>query len=321
MSFSVAFLATILDRFVALPKGIIIPIAHPVVWQGWLIEQLEQRLNRSDFSASRRRAGGALALSVLILVTFIIAFSIVQLLQVLPFPWIFEAALASIFLAHRSLHEAVQAVADVLKTSLSAARIQVSHIVGRDTKNLDQHEISRAAVESLAENSSDGIIAPLFWLALLGLPGIAVYKAINTADSMIGHKSEKYLAFGWASAKLDDVVNFVPARLCALFYILAAGIGQQNPWKRIKKAWRVTLRDAPTHVSPNAGWPEAALAGALDFSLGGIRAYQGRILQLPQMGEGRADLARPDIETALNLSGKMSTLALIFVGLLWLIRL
>lgn len=321
MNFSVAFLATILDRFVALPKGFTLPVAHPVVWQGWLIEKLEQKLNRKGFTAPRRRAGGVIALSVLIVVTFLVTFAVVQLLQLLPFPWIFEAALASIFLAHRSLHEAVQAVADALRISLSAARIQVSHIVGRDTKNLNQHEIARAAVESLAENSSDGIIAPLFWLALFGLPGIAIYKAINTADSMIGHKSEKYLEFGWASAKLDDGVNFVPARLCALFYALAAGLSQKNPGQQITKSWQVARRDAPAHVSPNAGWPEAALAGALDFSLGGARAYQGKILQLSQMGDGRRDLTPPDIETALNLSEKMSTLALAFVGLLWLMQL
>ncbi|MCF6303676.1 MAG: cobalamin biosynthesis protein, partial [Devosiaceae bacterium] len=197
----------------------------------------------------------------------------------------------------------------------------VVHIGGRDTKNLDQHEISRAAIESLAENSSDGIIAPLFWLALFGLPGIAVYKAVNTADSMIGHKNPQYLEFGWASAKLDDVVNFIPARLCALFYILVSGIGQKNPGTKIIKSWQVTFRDAPAHVSPNAGWPEAALAGALGFSLGGARAYGGKILHLANMGAGRRDLNQYDIERALKLSANMSTLALILTGLLSLARL
>ena len=318
MSFTLAFFALLLDRFGTFPAGIGDKLGHPVIWQGKLIEWLEARLNRGDGSAQSRRFGGVIMLATLIFVTLAASLLVLELISYLPLSWTLEVIMSSIFLAHASLHKAVRGVATGLETSLVAGRNAVAHIVGRDTKNLDEHEISRAAIESLAENSSDGIIAPLFWLAIFGLPGIAVYKAINTADSMVGHKSERYIDFGRASAQLDDLVNIIPARLTALFYAMAAWF---MPQKRSVPSWKTAVRDAPNHVSPNAGWPEAALAGALDFGLGGSRAYNGRTLDLAKMGDGRRDLLAADIATALKLSAYMSTVALAVVGLLALTQL
>jgi adenosylcobinamide-phosphate synthase len=183
----------------------------------------------------------------------------------------------------------------------------VSQIVGRDPETLDEAGVSRAAIESLAESASDGVIAPLFWLVIGGLPGIALYKAVNTADSMIGHKTEKYIGFGWASARLDDVLNWLPARLTALLFCGAAF------WVKgadAERGWTTTLRDARKHDSPNAGWPEAAVAGALGFSLGGSRAYGGEVHQLPEFGNGRRDLGPADIRKSLELYAMMLNLAL-----------
>ena len=188
-------------------------------------------------------------------------------------------------------------------------------VVGRDTRDLDEAAVSRAAIESLAENFSDGIVAPLFWLVLAGLPGGIAYKAINTADSMIGHKSERHLAFGWAAARLDDLVNLPASRLAALWLVLAAGFVLQGSPQR---AWATVWRDASKHDSPNAGWPEAAMAGALGFRLAGPRLYDGELVEDHWMGEGRADLAAADIRAALLLyrtacAIQMAALAIIVV--------
>jgi adenosylcobinamide-phosphate synthase len=167
--------------------------------------------------------------------------------------------------------------------------------------------VARAGVESLAENASDGVIAPLFWLLLLGLPGIALYKAVNTADSMVGHKNPKYLDYGWASARFDDLLNWVPARLTGLLLVAAAAL---VPGAHAAAAWEAMLSDAAKHDSPNAGWPEAAMAGALGVALGGPRAYDGEVHDLPTMGQGRAALDAGDIGQALRLYGMMLNLAL-----------
>ncbi len=313
MSFTIAFLAMFIERFLPLSFNTGGRFSHPVQWQGSLIAWLENRLNNSNKTANQRRFGGMMMLIILLAVTLGASMLVLWLIGFLPFSWIFEAIIASVLLAYRGLKKAVIDVAKSLDISLKQARKQVSHIVGRDTKNLDEHEISRAAIESLAENSSDGVIAPLFWLALLGLPGIAIYKAINTADSMVGHLNERYGDFGWASAKIDDLANWLPARLSAIFYALAArfvapGMGA--------KSWMSAINDAPKHVSPNAGWPEAALAGALGFGLGGPRNYNGKTLDLPEMGQGRRDLVSGDILRSLQLYSVMVTIALVFTGLL-----
>ncbi|HHY51355.1 MAG TPA: cobalamin biosynthesis protein CobD, partial [Alphaproteobacteria bacterium] len=213
---------------------------------------------------------------------------------------------------------AVAAVADALGRSLAAGRQQVREIVGRDPDALDAAGVARAAIESLAESASDGVIAPLFWLIVGGLPGIALYKAVNTADSMIGHRTERYRDFGWASARLDDLLNFVPARLTAL---LVCGAAFWVSGADARNGWTTALRDARKHASPNAGWPEAALAGALGFALGGPRSYDGEVHDLPRFGDGREDLGPADIRRALELYGMMLNLtlgvALAIAVLLW----
>jgi adenosylcobinamide-phosphate synthase len=216
----------------------------------------------------------------------------------IPFGFVLEAILASSLLAQKELSRAVKAVADGLNLSLVSGRAAVRHIVGRDPDQLDEPGVARAAVESLAESTSDGIVAPLFWLLIGGLPAALIYKAVNTADSMIGHKTERYLEFGWASARLDDLLNWVPARLTAL---LTAGACFFVRGADPEQSWATSLRDASKHDSPNAGWPEAAYAGALGFRLGGPRSYDGIIHDLPAFGDGRTELVASDILKSLEL--------------------
>ncbi len=209
------------------------------------------------------------------------------------------ALLAATLPAQRSLYEHVAAVADALeKADIEAARKAVGMIVGRKTEALDQAGIARAAIESLAENFSDGVVAPAFWLAIGGLVGGALYKTINTADSMVGHRSQRYEFFGWASAQLDDLVNLPASRLAAFYLIVAALFDGAAP---AQAATRTVLRDAGRHRSPNAGWPEAAMAGALDLKLGGPRVYEEGLVDDAFMGDGRPDANAQDIRRALKL--------------------
>lgn len=287
-----ALLALILERLVGYPNALVARIGHPVIWMGHLIGLLENRLN------NRTRGRGVLALVLLLVATALVTVPLVALLRALPFGWLLEAILATSLLAQKSLRDAVRAVAAALARSLPEGRTAVSHIVGRDPQALDEAGVARAAIESLAESTSDGVIAPLFFLILGGLPGIALYKAVNTADSMIGHKTERYLQFGWAAARLDDLLNLIPARLTAL---LIAGGAFFVKGAHPETAWSTALSDAKKHESPNAGWPEAAFAGALDFQLGGPRSYDGEPVDLPSFGTGRADLGPADIGRALQL--------------------
>lgn len=304
MTALLAPLALLIERVVGYPPPLYAAIRHPVVWMGTLIAWLDARLNQG----TNRRGRGVLVLVVLLAVTALVAGGIASGLRQLPFGWVAEAVLATAFLAQKELARAVRAVVDALDVSLEAGRLQVSQIVGRDPETLDATGVSRAAVESLAESASDGVIAPLFWLIVGGLPGIALYKAVNTADSMIGHRTDRYRDFGWASARLDDVLNFVPARLTALLLSGAALLVKDADAER---GWTVALRDAHKHESPNAGWPEAAMAGALGFSLGGPRAYDGDVHDLPEFGAGgRRDLGPSDIRRALELYAMMLNLAL-----------
>ncbi len=287
-----ALLAVIFERLLGYPEALVRRIGHPVIWMGRLIALLDTRLN------DRTRGRGVLALMLLLAATAAVTVPIAWVLRSIPFGWVVEAVLASSLLAQKSLDDAVQAVAAALARSLAEGRIAVSHIVGRDPETLDEAGVSRAAVESLAESTSDGVVAPLFFLVLGGLPGIALYKAVNTADSMIGHKTERHRQFGWAAARFDDLLNLIPARLAAL---LVAGGAFFLKGAQPEAAWSTALRDAKKHESPNAGWPEAAFAGALGFQLGGPRSYEGEIVDLPSFGTGRADLGPADIERALQL--------------------
>jgi adenosylcobinamide-phosphate synthase len=227
------------------------------------------------------------------------------------------AALAGSLIAQRSLHEHVERVADALeREGLEAARMAVSQIVGRDPQSLDEARVARAAIESLAENFSDGVVAPVFWLAVGGLAGGAAYKAINTADSMIGHNNEKYREFGYASARLDDLANFPASRLSALLISAAAAMtDRESAWR----AWETVMRDARLHRSPNAGWPEAAMAGALGLSLAGPRAYAGVMVDDAFMGDGRREANAQDIRAALSLYRRADALLIALVALLAII--
>jgi len=210
-----------------------------------------------------------------------------------------EAALAFSLIAQRDLHDHVRRVAVALvNEGLPGGRREVAMIVGRDPEALDEPGVCRAAIESLAENFADGVVAPVFWYLLAGLPGLMAYKAVNTADSMIGHKTERYLHFGWASARFDDLLNLVPSRLSGLLFVVAA---VALPGGDPKEAVRAMLRDAPQHKSPSAGWPEAALAGALGLALAGPRRYHGELVRDAWMGQGRAQCTPADIMRSLQL--------------------
>jgi adenosylcobinamide-phosphate synthase len=231
--------------------------------------------------------------------------------------WIAEALLASSLLAFRDLFDRVRAVRRGLEIGLEAARAKVAHIVGRDPETLDEAGVARAATESLAENFSDGVVAPVFWFALFGLGGLAAYKAVNTLDSMIGHRNPRYEAFGKAAARLDDALNWVPARLAGLLLVLAAAV---LPQARAARAFRTMWRDAPRHRSPNAGWQEAAMAGALGLKLAGPRHYPDGAVPDHWMGDGRADLGPADLNAALRLYLVANALAAGLLAVAWLAR-
>ncbi len=294
MSVELALIAVALEAIVGYPDAVYRAIGHPVTWIGRLIAWCDATWNSPDQSADERRLWGVATLALLVVVSFLVGRVLEQLL-----PMVLCAVIASSLLAQRSLYRHVADVAEALETGgLTAGRKAVSMIVGRDPEQLDEAGVGRAAIESLAENFSDGIVAPLFWLAVLGMPGGIAYKAVNTADSMIGHKSEKYLAFGWASARFDDLVNLPASRLAALWLIAAAGF---VPGGSPQRAWATVRRDARFHRSPNAGWPEAAMAGALGLKLNGPRIYDGEIVDDPYMGDGRSAVTMADIRAALKL--------------------
>ncbi|HEX3348934.1 MAG TPA: adenosylcobinamide-phosphate synthase CbiB [Acetobacteraceae bacterium] len=279
--------ALALEAAFGYPDTLYRAIRHPVVWIGALIAALDRSLNRDTLPSRQRRINGVLALVLIIAAAALPAW----LLQHTLGPAAIAIGAATL-LAQRSLWQHVAAVADGLeRDGLDGGRRAVASIVGRNPLTLDEAGVARAAIESLAENFSDGVVAPALWCALLGLPGIAAYKAINTADSMIGHRSPRHAAFGWAAARLDDLVNLPASRLAALFLILV------QPNRR--DALRSTLRDAPHHRSPNAGWPEAAMAGALGLRLAGPRVYGTTRVDDSWMGDGRAEAAAADIRRAL----------------------
>lgn len=263
----------------------------------------------------RRKAMGLAALAIFLGLTLLIALGLQSLLLALPFGLILVALLGASLPAQKSLEQHVEAVATALeRDGVTGGRKAVSMIVGRDPEKLDEAAVCRAAIESLAENFSDGIVAPSLWLGLLGLPGGAGYKAINTADSMIGHRSPRHEAFGWASARLDDLVNLPASRLSGLLFVLAACfIKEASP----RRALRAIFRDAHHHRSPNAGWPEAAMAGALGFALAGPRSYGGQMIEARFMGEGgRRDLNAADIRRAIRLARIADAMLIAFFGLL-----
>ena len=299
LSLPLALAATIVEALIGYPAPLYRAIGHPVTWMGRWLKWLEARLNRAEASFAARRAAGVLAFCLYLTPVALIAWAATSVcasagalgLAVL-------ALLAASLPSQRSLAAHVSAVANGLDASLEEGRRAVVKIVGRNPNALDEAGVARAAIESLAENFSDGVVAPILWTALGGLVGGALYKAINTADSMIGHRDERYSAFGWAAARLDDVVNLPASRIAALWLILAAAL---TPGASARDAARAVWLDASHHRSPNAGWPEAAMAGALGLKLAGPRVYGETLVDDAFVGEGRRNADAADIRRALRL--------------------
>jgi len=293
-------IALILDALFGEPRIAWSRVPHPVVAMGRVIAWAELRLNRGG----DRRAKGVLTLVLLLGV----ALPVPMIIASWSHGWPLEILGAAILLAHRSLVDHVRAVADGLGRSLAEGRAAVSTIVGRDPESLDAAGVARSAIESAAENFSDGVVAPAFWFAILGLPGIVLCKAVNTADSMIGHRSERYRDFGWAAAKLDSALNWAPARLTGWLFCLAGFSARAVDTMR---------RDAPRHRSSNAGWPEAAMASVLGVALAGPRTYAAEIVDDPFLNEdGRREATSEDIRRAIDLLWRAWALVLaLAVGL------
>lgn len=309
---AILFFALALDALIGWPEQLYLRIGHPVTWLGKLITYLDSALNRAEWHPPTRRLTGILTAAFVILLCISLGRIIENAAGQGVIGFLISVLLIWPLIAARSLYAHVKEVAQPLeKMDLRQARTAVSMIVGRDPKKLDSAGVGRAAIESLAENASDGVVAPIFWGLVFGLPGIMAYKAINTMDSMIGYKTPKHLDFGWAAARIDDLANWLPARITGAFIALASG----TP----KSAFLTMQRDARKHRSPNAGWPESAMAAGLEVRLSGPRTYHDGQSDDPWLyGEGR-DVEGPDVTHALaifkrsmfGLAGILAILALI----------
>jgi adenosylcobinamide-phosphate synthase len=308
----IMLVALLIDAALSWPARLYARIGHPVTWIGWLISAFETRLN----SGTRRRQKGVfVALTVIFVTTLIAVAAEILVAEIVSNRAQFvltSGVLAWPFIATRSMYDHVKAVAvPLLAGDISAARYAVSMIVGRDPTALDAQGVARAAIESLAENTSDGIVAPVFWGLVGGLPGIVAYKAINTMDSMIGHRTPRFEQFGWAAAKIDDLVNLIPARLTGLLFALVSG--------HLGKSIRCMALDARHHRSPNAGWPEAAMAGALNIRLSGPRIYEGKVAPERWVNAGGNDATAIDLGRGLRLYLRAMILMTLGVAILgWL---
>jgi adenosylcobinamide-phosphate synthase len=313
MAVTLALLALLIELIVGYPDRLVRAIGHPVTWIGRLITILDRALNHESMGDAKRRAAGAIALIAIIGIPAFIGHLVERGFLLLPLGIVFAAIAASTLVAQRSLREHVARVAAALeRDGLAGGRAAVAHIVGRDPEALDEAGVARAAIESLAESFSDGVVAPALWLAIGGLAGGLAYKAINTADSMIGHRTPRYDAFGWAAARLDDLVNLPASRLSAALIVAAAAV---SPGASAANAWSCVLRDAPRHRSPNAGYPEAAMAGALGLALAGPRVYDGVLLEDAVMGEDRRQATAADIRAALALYQRADAMLIGLVAL------
>jgi adenosylcobinamide-phosphate synthase len=310
MSIAITLMALLIEASFGYPDRLVRTIGHPVIWLGRLIGWLDRTFNRETRSDASRRIAGFLAALCIVVVPAAAAFLVERYVWSLPFGFLAIGVLASTLLAQRSLHDHVARVALALEQDgIDGGREAVSHIAGRDPQALDEAGVCRAAIESLAENFSDGIVAPGFWLAVGGLAGGVAYKAVNTADSMIGHRTPRHKDFGFASARLDDLLNLPASRVSVLLIVAAAAIGKDTS---ALQAWNAVRRDARHHRSPNAGYPEAAVAGALGLALAGPRVYGGILVDDATMGNGRRDAGPQDIRAALALYRRAD---LIFVAL------
>jgi len=310
-------LALWIDALTGEPAWLYRRLPHPVVLIGVGVGRLDRHLNRDEHGARRRRAAGILAVLVLVGGAVGLGTVLHGLFAALPGGWVIEGLFGSTLLAQRSLLAHVAAVGSAMETGgLDAGRRSVALIVGRDPNSLDEAAVARAAIESGAENFSDGIVAPAFWYLLFGLPGLLAYKTINTADSMIGHCTPRHQAFGWAAARLDDLVNLPAARLSAGLLCLAAG-----SFAKMRLVWRCVWRDAARHRSPNAGWPEAAMAGALGLALAGPRRYGRDLVADAWMNPaGRRQATATDIAAAVHLIGVACGVGWSLVGLVWALQ-
>ena len=288
----------LLDAALGEPRWLWTRLPHPAVLMGRLISWCDKRFNKGG----HKQVMGVLATAGLCIAAGVLGW-IIQL-----FPGsLLDIIVLAILLAQKSLVQHVQRVADALRLSLGDARRSVALIVGRDTRDMNAPDVARSAIESAAENVSDGVIAPIFWFAVAGLPGLLIYKITNTADSMIGYRTPKYLEFGWAAARLDDVLNLIPARLTAL--LIWAVTTRPNPMS--------IVREAPLHRSPNAGWPEAAMAYGLNIALSGPRSYDGKIMDYPFVnGTGERALGADDIDRAVKVLWRTWGLSLVFAALI-----
>jgi adenosylcobinamide-phosphate synthase len=296
----ILLVALAFDALIGDPRWLYRIVPHPVVLIGASVGWLDRAFNHETASEAARRRTGIIVCVFLALLSAAIGVVIESILQQIPDGWLIKALIISVFLAQNSLYSHVAAVLHGLAAGgLAGGRAAVSRIVGRDPESLDEAGVCRAALESLAENFSDGVVAPAFWALLFGLPGILVYKTVNTADSMIGHKSPRHLSFGWAAARLDDLLNLVPARLAGLLLVGAAVFtAGASP----ADSFRAMMRDARRHRSPNAGWQEAPLAGALGVALAGPRRYDGEIIEDSWMNrDGRRAATPADLRRGLKL--------------------
>ncbi len=306
-----------IEAVLAYPAPLFRAIGHPVSWIGALIGTLDTRLNRTDYSDTMRRIAG-IATVLLLLSVSLGAGLVLEIAARAPYLGpVLAILVVAALVAGGNLDQHVGAVASALRTEgLAGGRQSIARIVGRDPEALDEAAICRAAIESLAENASDGVMAPALWYLVGGLPGMIGYKAINTADSMIGHLSERYRAFGWAAARLDDLINLPASRLTGLMFITAAAV---VPGASASSAWQAFRRDARLHRSPNAGWPEAAMAGALGLRLAGPRTYHGVVVDDHWMGDGRTEATVQDIDRALTIYRTAFGGALIIVAVIGVI--
>jgi adenosylcobinamide-phosphate synthase len=322
--FLILVAALLIDRLVGDPDWLWSRLTHPVVLFGKAIGFFDQMLNRNGAGNGASKLRGVATILILLVASIALGVVLSRLFDVLgAIGFLFEAITVAVFLAQRSLADHVARVGDGLRRDgLAGGREAVAMIVGRDPNTLDEPAVCRAAIESLAENFSDGVVAPAFWYAVFGLPGLLAYKMLNTADSMLGHKSPKYLHFGWASARLDDLANLPAARLSVL--LVAAGAYLKRGAEAARAAMDVARRDHGLHRSPNSGWPEAAMAGALDVQLAGPRIYGGVTVDEPMIhGGGRPVATVEDIDAAVSVfyaacSAMMLAFAALAVPLLFL---
>jgi adenosylcobinamide-phosphate synthase len=309
-------MACILDAAIGDPRW----FPHPVRWMGFLVDWYDRLVHRLFLSSVKQRMAGVLLAVALPVGAYAFGALFIWFGSSIGPVWGSAAAvlLAWTTLAARDLIDHIAAVQRALQSaSLAEARSAVAKIVGRDTEEMDESEIVRAAVETIAESTADGIVAPLFYLVIGGAPLALAYKAVSTLDSMIGHLDDRYRWFGWASARLDDVANFIPARFTALLLVLSAGIVSRS-WPAMQRTWQIVLRDGGQHPSPNSGHPEAAMAGALGVQLGGTNRYDGFFIERPCLGDPNQPLTRAHIGRALTLM-IWTSLVGVLLGMGWLL--